>query len=268
MKAINSNIKLDTSTAKQFCHLTCGSDWLQCKWPYDTTWLNNHLKSCSNMKPKKTAGMPSVENWSKVFSINLKDQCVEPPLEKVPCPGLTAADDPCISTYFECSGALYGGAESISVISMWLFSKLFSQLWGHQLKKQAIDTQNLQSKWHCDHHDKCIYSCIPECLHWTSQRKGEHDLPCTNCQALLSNQQLKDVLQKPMPQDKDLRHTNTQWHLPKKLVGLFACINGLREIFEEMVSSISQWYCAQLTSHSIECREHAVYQICHWCTCW
>lgn len=118
MKAINSNIKLDTSTAKQFCHLTCGSDWLQCKWPYDTTWLNNHLKSCSNMKPKKTAGMPSVENWSKVFSINLKDQCVEPPLEKVPCPGLTAADDPCISTYFECSGALYGGAESISVISM------------------------------------------------------------------------------------------------------------------------------------------------------
>ena len=150
MKAINSNIELDTGTAKQFRHLTCGSDWLQCKRPYDTTWLNDHLKSCGNTKPKKTAGMPSVENWSKVFLINLKDQRAEP-LEKVPCPGLTAADDPRISTYFERSGALYGGSESISVISKQLFGKLFSQLRGRKRRKQAIDTQNLQSKWCCDH---------------------------------------------------------------------------------------------------------------------
>lgn len=233
--AIDENATLDETNCKRAFHSRCGR-WVEGKDPYDTNRFRTHVKDrCDKRPPTAAANTPTVKQWSKKFNISLKTSNTS--LRSRPCPGLTVYDDSRIPVYLERTGAIGGGARSITRITQEIFKKYFCQL-SNPRKKEIIDRQIHEHRWQNDHHNDRVFSrqCLKEVL---DSENGERVYPCNSCTTILRDAQFRRALNKKQPDDENLIYTNKRWQPAKKLIGLFARTKGLKELIENSVSVIN-----------------------------
>jgi len=83
----------------------------------------------------------------------------------LPCPGLDEAEYPQVSKYLGRTGALGGGAPSVTVISQELFGKAFKNL--STLRKEQVQTaQKHDWVWRNDTNSGKVYSLSCSKVHW------------------------------------------------------------------------------------------------------
>ncbi|KAF9646258.1 hypothetical protein BDM02DRAFT_3075868, partial [Thelephora ganbajun] len=131
------------------------------------------------------------------------------------------------------SSAPGGGATSRTIITQELYNGCkYKQLTKVQ-KANVRRIQTLRFRWINDHHEERVVSV--KCLGTVATKAGiEEAEPCTECVALLRLRTLRNVLHRPIPDDKNLKY------IPKECLGtllgkLYVAHLGLREIMESPV---------------------------------
>ncbi|TFY74363.1 hypothetical protein EWM64_g9649 [Hericium alpestre] len=135
---------------------------------YSASQFLRHVEECNGNEHDgdRTKENTLTSMWSK--STKKRHTGSSKGKEKMlPCPGLTANDDPRIARYTERSGAEGGGARSIPVIVAERFEgKEWAELDDHQ-RKQVKDIQRHEHTWRTDHEGQRVFST--KCLHEVSQ---------------------------------------------------------------------------------------------------
>ncbi|GLB37775.1 hypothetical protein LshimejAT787_0408260 [Lyophyllum shimeji] len=149
-------------------------------------------------------------------------------MERVPCPGITEADDHRVPIYLRRTGVPGGGARSLKVIALELFGEVFSAL-GTEGKKQVWDAQVHEQKWRNDHARLRVFAA--KCKHtvtvadWAPNRAR----PCDECRQVLKSNAFKNALRHPVPHAENYIYTNHRYRAP--LLGeIFARTVGLQDI--------------------------------------
>jgi len=179
------------------------------------------------------AGTPTVTQWQEKFNVNVHGMNDTEPKRSLPCPGVTKNDDAQITTYLGQTGAIGGGARSVTAIARERFRKLFSRL-SRKHKQEVLDTQMHEQTWQNDHDNNRVFS--KTCLMKVLAPDIEHAHPCPNCSSLLLDPRLVQALRQPRPKDENFIHINKRWRPSGTLVKLFSRVSGLREIIEESVN--------------------------------
>jgi hypothetical protein len=226
---------MNYKTAQDVRHSTCGR-WYKTKEPYDTYHFRKHVnKQCSSLPHTASAGIPTVAQWQQKYNIDVHSpHTAGQPQHHFPCPGITDKDDARITIYLGRTGALGGGARSVTVIAKERFHKLFSKL-SKRRKQEVLDTQMHEHAWQNDHDHNHIFA--HNCLKQVVEPGTERAHLCTNCISLLHNRRFQQALRRPRPKDKNFIHINKRWRPSGKLVELFGRVSGLREIIEESVGA-------------------------------
>ena len=152
---LDGQAEVNEKTTKDVRHSRCGC-WIKMKEPCDTSRFQDHInKQCSKRPPAASAGTPSVTEWHRKFNIGFRNPNKPEPKHSGPCPGITESDHPRITTYLGCTGALGGGARSVTKIARQKFRKLFSRL-SPKCKREVLDAQIQEHKWRNDHKNNRI----------------------------------------------------------------------------------------------------------------
>ena len=169
---LDGQAEVNEKTTKDVRHSRCGR-WIKMKEPCDTSRFQDHInKQCSKHPPAASAGMPSVAEWHRKFNIGFRNPNKPEPKHSGPCPGITESDHPRITTYLGRTGALGGGARSVTKIARQKFRKLFSRL-SPKCKREVLDAQIQEHKWQNDHKNNRIFSS--DCLQEISCPDGEDE---------------------------------------------------------------------------------------------
>ncbi|KAF8877790.1 hypothetical protein BD779DRAFT_1448231 [Infundibulicybe gibba] len=149
----------------------------------------------------------------------------------LPCPGLQEARYEKIGVYLDRTGALGGGAPSVSAIAHELFGKRFRKL-SVPRKKQVKLAQKHEWLWHNDHGNGTVFSA--SCMKVASDRRY-HDpnrpWPCWKCQSLLSTKTFQNLIRISPPPDENYKYINMEYR-NEWLGSLYGRSVGLREIME------------------------------------
>ncbi|RDB22734.1 hypothetical protein Hypma_009977 [Hypsizygus marmoreus] len=194
---------------------------------FNVSYFIKHLETCDG-PPKSAklsgAGMKSI---TSMLQQHPPVASCDSELEE-PCPGLTAHNDTRIANYFEHSGAMGGGAPSVTKVAKELFGRkaVYADL-STKVKEKVQTAQMHQWKWRNDRSAGRVFS--------TSCKKtvGVHNppLPCTACCQLLSLKAFKNALNVDVPDDKNFKFNNTVYQ-GKSHIDLYAKCSGLRWIIE------------------------------------
>lgn len=232
---------------KAVTHSVCGQT-VKMKEPYNTAHFIRHTGTCSG-PPKVTRGRkntfvpPPPNGGISRFFVPAK-RAIAVPLQSLPCPGLTEAQHARIPIYLRRSSASGGGATSRTIITQQLYNGC---IYKHLTKVQKANvrrTQALRFRWINDHHEERVVSA--KCLGTVATKAGiEEAEPCTECTALLRLRVLRNVLRRPVPDDKNLKY------IPKECIGtilgkLYVAHLGLREIMEAPVRPLTEHDCGML----------------------
>lgn len=127
-----------------------------------------------------------------------------------------------------------GGARSITKISLERFRKKFRRLTKKQ-KDVVDDIQHLEHQWRNDHANLRVFST--DCKRWIQKKPTEKNSRCDNCQSLLSNNQFRTTLRKPVPADENFRYVNYRFR--NSVLGeQYARTKGLKHLVESAVCHI------------------------------
>jgi len=113
---------------------------------------------------------------------------------KVPCPGITEADNPKIVQYLKRTRALGGGGRSLPVVAKDLFNKLFSKLTMKKNQQKVVDLQMHEWKWRNDHANLRVFlaSCKKKVADQSTASK--HPKPCSDCHTVLQSKAFKNAI--------------------------------------------------------------------------
>lgn len=253
-------------------HVTCGKK-VRMKNPYNVAHWDRHTSSCRNRlitnknKNKKTKAAAGMQTLAVLFSgqdhkheqeanekytlaiappaastvcIQAKD--VQPALpdpqgEGYPCPGLSAERYPSVEGYLGRTGALGGGARSISVIAHEKYKKDFIKL-SDDRQKLVLLMQRHEWTWRNEHGLGKVYATTA-CTK-VVKAKGTTE-PCSGCLGILNSRAFKNVLRVPTPPDNQRKYTN-EIYQNRVLAKLYGKVTGLRAIMESPVSPRSTYH--------------------------
>jgi hypothetical protein len=146
IKKLDKEADTNDKTAQEARHSICGR-WYKGKEPYDTYRFRKHVnEECSSSSHTAGAGTPTVTQWQEKFNVNVHGVNDTEPKRSLPCPGVTKNDDARVTTYLGQTGAIGGGARSVTAIARERFRKLFSRL-SRKHKQEVLDTQMHEQTW-------------------------------------------------------------------------------------------------------------------------
>ncbi|GLB42721.1 hypothetical protein LshimejAT787_1201700 [Lyophyllum shimeji] len=212
-------------------HMKCGRT-LTMKAPYNTRYFRKHVTRCKG--PAASAKLPG-GGMQPIHVLFSKGTSAAGPKE--PCPGLDETIYPDVAAYLERTGALGGGASSVTAIANEMYGKKFRNL-STARKDHVRMAQRHEWSWTNDHSSgrviatKCtkVASAAPAKLK-TATEAASRLLPCGQCLALLKNKRFKNATQVPQPPDSHYKYLNKQYR-NKKLASLYGQCTGLRELIE------------------------------------
>lgn len=219
--------------SKTVRHFKCGKK-LTMKTPYSTQAFKFHIKNCTG-PPKSSnlagGGMNLIGTYFTSHTVNPTHQ-TQNPRPTLPCPGLDQVEYPNIQKYLGRTGALGGGASSVTVISQELFGKAFKNL----SKPHKVQVQTAQKQdwiWKNDANAGKVFSLV--CLK-QSGSSANAEGPCAKCLELLEHKGFKNAIHIACPADKNFKYLNQQYR-NKSLAEIYGRTKGLREILEDDVLS-------------------------------
>ena len=226
----------------------CGSQRMV-KTKNDTRRFLDHYDECVQKKWQNKKGNAHVSRTSTLTSSTYKHLFSHPsqvhtptsvsstkPKHPPPCPGLSVAQDERIPIYLKRTSVSGGGARSISIIAVELFSKPFRKL-SSQNKDIVLDTQRHELAW-TNHHQKLrvFSSCCTNVAH---QSDRDQVKPCHSCCALLKSTRFRSAINKPTPSDNNFKYINHRFR--NQVLGeQFARVKGLKNLLDSAVGPIFQ----------------------------
>ena len=250
--ATDNDVEFDENDIRRARHSVCGK-FITMKDPFDFTRWKDHLRVCDTKhEGKKSQKLPSLFQlgWltkeKKVKAKKVEEMVVEvteeddsenvPRRDTVPCPGITATNDPHVKRYLKCTGTLGGGGRAIQEIAKELFGKLFSQLKNVKNRQRVVDKQTNEWKWRNDHANGRVFSlsCQKEVL----DRSPKPPLPCSDCHTVFQTRAFKTVINRPIPSDKNSGFTNYRFR-NHALAKIYGRITGVHELIETEVGIFS-----------------------------
>ncbi|KAI0688683.1 hypothetical protein C8T65DRAFT_700472 [Cerioporus squamosus] len=232
----------EPDVGKTVHHLPCNTP-IQMKAQYDTSHWKRHKKTCRGHPPLKRPRVDSGKNAnllhmfarSTAASTGSRSKAALPALppppavELVPCPGLSAEKYPSVEQYLCRTGALGGGARSLTVIAAEKYGKPYKLL-THTQKKQVRLIQRHEWRWRNEHGLGKVYA-LGTCQKNISVHVGEEPLPCAGCDRILHCKAFQNLTRKPIPTDAN-RQCNNDEYKNLKLVELYGKFSGLSKILE------------------------------------
>ena len=234
--------------SKTVRHFKCGKK-LTMKTPYSTQAFKFHIKNCTG--PPKSSSLPG--GGMKLIGTYFTSHTLNPthktqnPRPTLPCPGLDQDEYPNIQKYLGRTGALGGGASSVTVISQELFGKAFKNL----SKPRKVQVQTAQKQdwiWKNDANAGKVFSLV--CLK-QSGTLANTEGPCAKCLELLEHKGFKNAIHIACPPDKNFKYLNQQYR-NKSLAEIYGRTKGLREILEDDVSPNGSPIIYRLSNHLSE----------------
>jgi hypothetical protein len=164
-------------------------------------------------------------------------KAVDPAKISVPCPGLTAAFNEKVGYYLERSNANGGGGRAVGYYSEKLFQKEFQDL--NERRKELVNA--------AQQHDHTWWNNVTEgvmasfATGTTSCLKNvevdvkvvESPPPCDSCLLLFTSRAYQNIINKPQPDPKNLRHVPHKYQ-NAHAGWLFAKFHGLEALFSEV----------------------------------
>jgi len=249
----DSAAEFDEKNIRRARHSSCGT-FVTMKDVFDISRWKAHLKNCKALKRGEKMRTQSLFKlgWTKTAK-PLPDEVDNSELEgrsipahtklfpKVPCPGITSVDNPKVLQYLQRTGAMGGGARSLPIIARELFNKMFSKLKNKEERQRVLDIQMHEWSWRNDHVNLRVYStaCERMVAEPVPSNPKERTLSCLSCRSILKNKAFKNVLAKPIPNDKNYIFINERFR-NTALAKIFSRVIGVREIFEAKVCSFPE----------------------------
>lgn len=248
IKNVDPNARFFEDNVVDVTHFDCGQT-IKAKEPYDSTRFRHHVNRCKgDQKRVNAAGgsrtlleMMSSGRWGvctkqpkseRLLEGPIEERLLEGPIEEDPCCGLSEVDHKLIPVYLRRTSVMGGGARSISKISLERFRKKFRRLTRKQ-KDVVDDVQRLEHQWRNDHTNLRIFSTA--CKHWIHKTESNPSSHCSECHSLLSNNQFKIALWKPVPTDENYIYVNRRFQ--HSILGKqYARTKGLKNLIERAVS--------------------------------
>ena len=113
---------MNEKTVKDVQHSRCGC-WIKMKEPYNTLRFQDHVnKQCDKCPPTASVGVPSISEWQHKFNISFQNSNKLKPKQLRPCLGVMDSNHSHVTTYLGRTGALGGGARSVTKIAKeWVY---------------------------------------------------------------------------------------------------------------------------------------------------
>ena len=234
IKDIDPKARFFDGNVVDVTHFDCGQT-IKAKDPYNSTHFHKHVNHCKGDRKRVNAAggsctlleMMSLGKWGA----HTKWSKLEVPIEDVPCRGLSEVDHNLIPLYLRRTLVKGGGAWSITKISLGQFCKKFRQLTKKQ-KDVVDDVQHLEHQWRNDHTNLRVFSTA--CKGWIHKTATDPTSHCAECHSLLSNNQFKIALQKPVPVDEIYIYVNHRFQ-HSILSEHYTQTKGLKNIIETAV---------------------------------
>ncbi|KAF9459537.1 hypothetical protein BDZ94DRAFT_1381618 [Collybia nuda] len=228
LKILGLDKYAEIQDAKHVRHLKCGKILIM-KYNYSTNNFKTHVANCTG--PPKSAKLPGGGMQSLSIAFQKQTQASALALSSpktrtyaLPCPGLEGTSNPKVLGYLNRTGALGGGASSVSVLSQQLYGKRFVKLSTHR-KAQVKLAQKHEWLWRNDQDSEHVYSI--DCQKFT----GSKAAPCVKCRALLQKKRFQNALNVPQPVDQNYKYVNHEYR-NKNLAILFGRSADLRPLIE------------------------------------
>lgn len=188
----------------------------------------------SPSKPADTLG-PSSSALPKSSSSNYR-------AVTVPCGGIRPANHPNVQMYLDRTGALGGGASSVTTIAKRLYRKAFVLL-SSARKTQAQRVQMHEWKWRNDHSSLAIFStsCSREVT--VSESSDTSQALCSNCASLLNLRRFKAAIAKPRPPTQNYKFIPFTHRGNAAIAACYARCKGIEKIIELEVSPDYEHIC-------------------------
>ncbi|KAJ3770857.1 hypothetical protein FB446DRAFT_646265 [Lentinula raphanica] len=240
---LDKNAEFDENKLRAVRCSRCSS-WVLVKDKNDVSRFRDHQQKCLEKKYDKKKKNAATAHTSTLLSdvMRAKWDLLAGftrrllPMGKSkprPCPRLTDAQNPQITSCLRRSAASGGGASSASRTALKLFNKPYRKLTSAQ--KDEVSLQQLQDfRWRNDHLHLCIFST--SCSKYARETSIAADgtvtvIPCPECLSLLSLKEFKNLLRKPIPTDANYKYMNRAFY--NKVVGkIFGKKLGLQELIE------------------------------------
>ncbi|KAF9022436.1 hypothetical protein BDZ89DRAFT_956621 [Hymenopellis radicata] len=161
----------------------------------------------------------------------------------VPCSGIGPADSVAVETYLDRTGALGGGATSVTKLAQKMYRKAFSLL-PTTRKQQVKRAQRHEWKWTNDHSSGRIYStscskqvdvAIPAGK--SGKPKPEPTGQCSACKSLLGLKRFKTAIARPRPPNEHYKYIPFEHRASGSIASAYARCKGLQTILEHDVST-------------------------------
>ncbi|KLO09998.1 hypothetical protein SCHPADRAFT_819503 [Schizopora paradoxa] len=235
---IDTKVEFIEGSVSEVRHVRCGRSQ-KLKSPYDTTRFRKHVQICpgagqssgTTKSTSKKAVAKSIAKGAGCFSLTTLFQNVptsggavkavkslrkplggSEPVE-FPCPGITSTTDKRIDQYVTRTGALGGGARSVTRISLERYNTNFGAL-SRDRKQTVLDIQVKEWRWKVDHEHRRVFST--KCLlfvHLPNGADKESPLtPCIECRHILLLSHFIRLINKPTPRLENYKHVNTRYH--------------------------------------------------------
>ncbi|EIN13182.1 hypothetical protein PUNSTDRAFT_56266, partial [Punctularia strigosozonata HHB-11173 SS5] len=184
---------------------------------------------------------PSLRGFDKAARTQAPVSVAE--LVKLPCPGLTKADDPRIEGYLTRPSGDGGGSRSLAVIAKERYDKPFRALTSTE-QDVVRDVRGHEERWRNKREQGRVYhvECKKNVESPADGGAGKRVLPCERCNSLLKDGQFRRAIKVPVPNDANYKYTNKKY-THEGLVSIYARVKGLRELIEDPVRIHDILYC-------------------------
>ena len=152
----------------------------------------------------------------------------------VPCGGIGPSNHPNVQMYLDRTGALGGGASSVTKIAKRLYRKAFILL-NDTRKTQVKRIQIHEWKWRNDHASLAIFStsCLKEVMVTSSDPSKAL---CSKCASLLTLRRFKIAIARPRPPTENYKYIPISHRGSSTIAACYARCKGIENIIELEVS--------------------------------
>lgn len=239
---------------KSVRHFKCGKT-LTMKYPFNPRNFETHIAICQG-PPKSSklpgGGMMQINSFFKpAAKLPLVGTDTQAPRINVACPGLDAQKYTEVESYLDRTGALGGGASSVTKISFELYGKKYIQL-SPKRKIQVKTTQRHDWAWRNEHDMGKVFSkmCtkiastpLPAPLYAENSSMASTDPqpePCLACRTVLMSKAFKNACSVPRPDDDNYKYINFEYRSSRLAALMGRCLQ-LREIIEDKVNFLKRF---------------------------
>lgn len=190
--------------SKHIRHSKCGKIGTQ-DAPFKLSNFQKHIKShCNGRAESAGAGSHSLMRWFSKPGMSQLSSALESRIRA--CPGLSEADHPGIGILLDRTGALGGGAPSVTVLAKRLYGRSYKNL--PLRKKQKVKLlQRREWQWEHHHNDGRVYSTL--CAQ--TLEASDIDGPCFSCFSLLQLKGFRVAISVPKPKIVNYKYLNKEY---------------------------------------------------------